>query len=50
MASAAMPCQVAEYAEAMGIINKDAGSVYRYMNFDQIEEYAETAKAAAAAC
>ena len=27
---------VAEYHEAMGIINKDAASVYRYMNFDQI--------------
>ena len=38
---------VAEYHDAMGIINKDAGSVYRYMNFDQIEEYAETAKAMA---
>jgi len=36
---------VAEYHEAMGIINKDAASVYKYMNFDQIEEYAETAKA-----
>jgi aconitate hydratase 2/2-methylisocitrate dehydratase len=35
---------VAEYHEAMGIINKDAASVYRYMNFDQIEEYAETAR------
>jgi aconitate hydratase 2/2-methylisocitrate dehydratase len=35
---------VAEYHEAMGIINKDAASIYRYMNFDQIEEYAETAK------
>lgn len=35
---------VAEYHEAMGIINQDADSVYRYMNFDQIEEYAETAK------
>jgi aconitate hydratase 2/2-methylisocitrate dehydratase len=35
---------VAEYQEAMGIINKDAASVYRYMNFDQISEYAETAK------
>jgi len=35
---------VQEYHEAMGIINKDAASVYRYMNFDQIEEYAETAK------
>ncbi len=35
---------VAEYQEAMGIINKDAASVYKYMNFDQIEEYAEVAK------
>jgi aconitate hydratase 2/2-methylisocitrate dehydratase len=36
---------VAEYHEAMGIINKDNASVYKYLNFDQIEEYAETAKA-----
>jgi aconitate hydratase 2 / 2-methylisocitrate dehydratase len=36
---------VAEYHAAMGIINQDAASVYRYMNFDQIEEYAEAAKA-----
>jgi len=35
---------VAEYLEAVGIINQDAANVYRYMNFDQIEEYAETAK------
>ena len=35
---------VAEYQEAVGIINQDAASVYRYMNFDQIEEYADTAK------
>ncbi|MFT3816919.1 MAG: bifunctional aconitate hydratase 2/2-methylisocitrate dehydratase [Rubrivivax sp.] len=35
---------VAEYHEAMGIVNKDAASIYRYMNFDQIPEYAETAK------
>lgn len=35
---------VAEYHESMGIINQDAASVYRYMNFDQIEEYAATAK------
>jgi aconitate hydratase 2/2-methylisocitrate dehydratase len=35
---------VAEYHEAMGIINKDAAEVYRYMNFDQIEEYADVAK------
>ncbi|MBL8363538.1 MAG: bifunctional aconitate hydratase 2/2-methylisocitrate dehydratase [Rubrivivax sp.] len=39
---------VAEYHEAMGIINKDAASVYRYMNFDQIEEYADAAKGVAA--
>jgi aconitate hydratase 2 / 2-methylisocitrate dehydratase len=38
---------VAEYHAEMGIINKDASSVYRYMNFDQIEEYADTAKAVA---
>ena len=35
---------VAEYQEAVGIINQDAANVYKYMNFDQIEEYAETAK------
>ena len=35
---------LAEYHEAMGIINKDAASIYRYMNFDQIEEYAAVAK------
>jgi len=35
---------VAEYHAEMGIINKDAASVYRYMNFDQIEEYADVAK------
>ena len=38
---------VQEYHAAMGIINQDAASVYRYMNFDQIEEYAETASAVA---
>src|SRR5439155_18931330 len=36
---------VEEYHVDMGVINRDAGRVYRYMNFDQIEEYAETAKA-----
>jgi len=36
---------VAEYHAEMGIINKDASSVYRYMNFDQIDEYADAAKA-----
>ena len=35
---------MAEYHADMGIINKDGGQVYRYMNFDQIEEYAEAAK------
>ena len=35
---------VQEYHEAMGIINKDTASVYKYLNFDQIEEYADTAK------
>jgi hypothetical protein len=35
---------VAEYQADMGVINKDGSKVYRYMNFDQIEEYAETAK------
>jgi aconitate hydratase 2 / 2-methylisocitrate dehydratase len=34
---------VAEYHADMGIINKDAEKVYRYLNFDKIEEYAETA-------
>ncbi|MBK1715102.1 bifunctional aconitate hydratase 2/2-methylisocitrate dehydratase [Rubrivivax gelatinosus] len=37
---------VAEYHAAMGVINQDT-SVYRYLNFDQIEEYAETARAVA---
>lgn len=36
---------VSEYHADMGVINKDAAQVYRYMNFDQIEEYAEAAKA-----
>jgi aconitate hydratase 2/2-methylisocitrate dehydratase len=35
---------LAEYQEAVGIINKDAANVYKYMNFDQIAEYADTAK------
>jgi len=38
---------LAEYNADMGVINKDAASVYRYMNFDKIEEYAEAAKAVA---
>jgi len=35
---------VSEYHEAMGVVNKDGASIYKYMNFDQIEEYAQTAK------
>ena len=33
-----------EYLLAMGVIDADKASVYRYMNFDQIEEYADVAK------
>jgi len=35
---------VAEYQADMGVINANGAKVYRYMNFDQIEEYADTAK------
>jgi len=35
---------VGEYHADMGVINADGAKVYRYMNFDQIEEYAATAK------
>jgi aconitate hydratase 2 / 2-methylisocitrate dehydratase len=28
----------------MGVINADGSQVYRYMNFDQIEEYADVAR------
>jgi aconitate hydratase 2/2-methylisocitrate dehydratase len=38
---------VAEYHADMGVINQDAASVYRYMNFDRIDEYAATARAVA---
>jgi aconitate hydratase 2/2-methylisocitrate dehydratase len=38
---------VAEYHADMGVINADGAKIYRYMNFDQIEEYAENAKAVA---
>jgi aconitate hydratase 2/2-methylisocitrate dehydratase len=34
----------AEYLKEMGVIDQDKASVYRYLNFDQIKEYAETAK------
>ncbi len=35
---------VAEYHADMGVINADGANVYRYMNFDQIDEYADVAK------
>ena len=35
---------VDEYHADMGVINKDGAKVYRYMNFDQIEEFSEVAK------
>ncbi len=38
----------AEYLKEMGIIDADKASVYRYMNFDQIDEYVETAKSVTA--
>ena len=39
---------VAEYHEAMGIVNKDGAAIYKYLNFNQIEEYVENAKAVTA--
>jgi hypothetical protein len=30
---------------AMGVVNKDGASIYKYLNFDQIPEYAEAAEA-----
>ena len=38
---------VAEYHADMGVINADAAKVYRYMNFDQIDEYVDAANAVA---
>ena len=38
---------VAEYHEAMGVVNQDGAAIYKYLNFDQIEEYADAAKAVA---
>jgi aconitate hydratase 2/2-methylisocitrate dehydratase len=35
---------VAEYHAAMGVVNQDGAAIYKYMNFDQIEEYAEAAR------
>ncbi len=33
-----------EYLTETGVITQNADKIYKYMNFDQIEEYAETAK------
>ena len=38
---------VAEYHDAMGIVNKDGAAIYKYLNFNQIEEYVENAKTVA---
>jgi aconitate hydratase 2/2-methylisocitrate dehydratase len=32
----------------MGIVNKDGAAIYKYLNFDQIDEYVENAKEATA--
>ncbi|MGB6155755.1 MAG: bifunctional aconitate hydratase 2/2-methylisocitrate dehydratase, partial [Castellaniella sp.] len=32
-----------EYLEAMGLLAKDSQDIYRYMNFDQIEDFTEVA-------
>ena len=39
---------VAEYQADMGVINADGSKIYKYMNFDQIEEYADAARGVAA--
>lgn len=38
----------AEYMADIGVINEKGAEIYRYMNFDQIEEYRETAAGVAA--
>jgi len=39
---------VAEYHADMGVVNSDGAKIYRYMNFDKIAEYTETASTVAA--
>jgi aconitate hydratase 2/2-methylisocitrate dehydratase len=34
----------AEYQAEVGVVAKNADQIYKYMNFDQIEEYAEVAQ------
>ena len=38
----------AEYMADIGVINENGAEIYRYMNFDQIEEYQDVAKTVAA--
>jgi aconitate hydratase 2/2-methylisocitrate dehydratase len=35
---------VDKYHEAMGVVNKDGGTIYKYLNFNQIDEYVDIAK------
>jgi aconitate hydratase 2 / 2-methylisocitrate dehydratase len=37
----------AEYLADVGVINSDSANVYKYMNFDQMEEFNEKATLAA---
>ncbi|KLJ02780.1 bifunctional aconitate hydratase 2/2-methylisocitrate dehydratase [Luteimonas sp. FCS-9] len=37
-----------EYMDGVGVINTQGAEIYRYMNFDQIEEYRDTASSVAA--
>ena len=39
---------VAEYQDAVGIINNDAANVYKHLNFNQIEAYVKNAKGVSA--
>ena len=34
---------LAEYQEAVGVVNQDSANVYKYMNFNEIEENASVA-------
>jgi aconitate hydratase 2/2-methylisocitrate dehydratase len=38
---------LAEYQDAMGIVNKDGAAICKHLNFDQIEEYVDNAKTVA---
>jgi aconitate hydratase 2/2-methylisocitrate dehydratase len=35
---------VAECHEAMCVVNKDGAAIYKYLNFNQIDEYVDIAK------